>query len=259
MWIRVFPSGWLAAAALLGLVCAAGSANARVVTLRWTHPNGSAIEFYRVHVGSQSRQYTRTIRVGNRRSYRLVLGDRERAFVAVTAHIGSLSSDYSNERRFDPDPSSVARSTPELVYLRSGENPKHPGSSLVGALVRRRILVFIPGTGDIVRVKFYFDDPNRNQPPFSVKLNAPWDLAGTQRNGSPVPYDTTRLPDGTHTVTAVVDYLGGVRKVVHADFFSSNVRSIPDGRTSALLLAAALTFARLSARRSGLALYSTKK
>jgi hypothetical protein len=97
---------WLAAALL---VAAASPAAADWTTLRWTHPDPSDVQNFRVHIGSRSGRYDRVLDVGKPSpdadgvfSYLVDLGDGDPVYVALTAigHDG-LESALSNERAIE--------------------------------------------------------------------------------------------------------------------------------------------------------------
>jgi hypothetical protein len=49
--------------------------------------------------------------------------------------------------------------------------------------------------------------------PFKIEMNPPWDLGGTASNGLAFPFDTTKLPNGSHSVTAAIDLTSGATAV----------------------------------------------
>lgn len=86
-------------------------------------------------------------------------------------------------------------------------NPdRSAASSLQASSVSGDIYVFVPQSPDISRVQFYIDNPQASGAPNQTESVAPYDLAGTASNDSALPFDTTVLEDGTHTVTAVVRF-----------------------------------------------------
>ncbi|WP_412535850.1 kelch repeat-containing protein [Marinobacter sp. MIT932201] len=77
-------------------------------------------------------------------------------------------------------------------------------SSLQGSSVSGDIYVFVPEQPDMNRVQFYVDNPQKSGTPNQTENVAPYDLAGTASNNLALPFDTTTLQDGSHTITAVV-------------------------------------------------------
>jgi hypothetical protein len=75
---------------------------------------------------------------------------------------------------------------------------------LEGAVVAGEVYVFAaPERPSVRRVDWYLDDPQMTGDPYQVELSAPWDFAG-ETGGLVNPFDTTGLPDGPHTITALI-------------------------------------------------------
>jgi hypothetical protein len=108
---------------------------------------------------------------------------------------------------------------------------------LDGATVGGNIYAFVgPATG-VARVRFWLDDPQMSGPPRQTENAAPWDFAGTASSGAANPFDTTTVPDGTHTISALVELAAGGTEVLQATVTVSNDGAPPAGRT--LLVSAA--------------------
>jgi hypothetical protein len=96
---------FLAAAALV-LSAASASAQLRVETLRWTHPNPSEVAGFRVHYGLTSGVYLASVNVGvpakdssGAYVYPLSLTLLDTVYVSVTAYdADGVSSPFSNEK-----------------------------------------------------------------------------------------------------------------------------------------------------------------
>jgi Purple acid Phosphatase, N-terminal domain/Calcineurin-like phosphoesterase len=110
--------------------------------------------------------------------------------------------------------------------LRVTPTPDRSGTvPLEGAvLAGERYIVAVPDAG-ATRVRFYLDDPGRARNPIKLENNPPWDFAGSAPNGTPLPYDTTRLSDGSHNITAAIEKTGGGTDVITATFAVQN--SVP--------------------------------
>jgi hypothetical protein len=88
---------------------------------------------------------------------------------------------------------------------------------LDGATVSGRIYAFtLPHTGP-TQVRFWLDDPSRSGTPRKIEKTGPWDFAGSAPDDSALPFDTSRLTPGQHTITAEVD-IPGRTIVMHATF-----------------------------------------
>ncbi|MDX6683803.1 MAG: hypothetical protein QOG94_3842 [Solirubrobacteraceae bacterium] len=85
-----------------------------------------------------------------------------------------------------------------------------------------QIYVFLgpvtPVTKDIVRVKFYLDDPTTSRAPSKIEKTAPYDFVNTARDGSPVAFSLAPLSAGDHTVTAQVEKVDGSKETASGAF-----------------------------------------
>jgi hypothetical protein len=91
-------------------------------------------------------------------------------------------------------------------------------AALEGRTVSGIGYVFVtPATG-AAQVRFFVDDPAMAGPPRLTDAVAPFDLAGTNKNGTARPFDFGQLANGTHTVTAAVDLSAGGAEVATSTF-----------------------------------------
>ena len=58
------------------------------------------------------------------------------------------------------------------------------------------------------KVDFYLDDRRQTRAPARTDRVPPFDLAGTARNRTARPFDTTKLVDGSHTIKVVLTWRG---------------------------------------------------
>jgi hypothetical protein len=56
----------------------------------------------------------------------------------------------------------------------------------------------------------------------SREVRTPYDAAGTTRSGRALPLDTRTMSNGSHTITAVVQLLGGARIIYTGNFVVAN-------------------------------------
>ena len=82
-----------------------------------------------------------------------------------------------------------------------------------------------PATG-VKSVSWYLDDPNRLQPAVHTEGTAPYDYAGGPPAAA-LPWDTTKLPDGTHSITQVVTPMSGTAEVLTSTFTIANSTATP--------------------------------
>ncbi len=107
-------------------------------------------------------------------------------------------------------------------------------STLQGSTVSGNIHVFVPAQPEMNRVQFYIDNPQTSGTPNQTENVAPYDMAGTSGNDLANPFDTTQLPDGNHTVTAVVRLDDGSLHEVTEFFDVANQVTTLDFSTDAL-------------------------
>jgi hypothetical protein len=81
---------------------------------------------------------------------------------------------------------------------------------------------FVVSPKVIMEVRFHLDDPKLQGSPVQITTNAPYDIAGSLANGTAKPFDTTQLPDGTHSITARVEYQDGTSETVTGVFSITN-------------------------------------
>ncbi len=93
---------------------------------------------------------------------------------------------------------------------------------LHGATVNGDIYVFTrPDTG-VTRVEFFVDKPTLTGTPYKIEKGGPFDLAGTAASGDALPFKTTGLSDGPHSISARITTSAGT-EIVHANFTVANV------------------------------------
>lgn len=114
----------------------------------------------------------------------------------------------------------TAAETPALMF--SERSDRGAPLPLEGAEIAGKTFVFVSAAGTVNRVRFWLDDPERLGAPRKDERNAPWDFAGTAKNDSALPFDTTTLADGAHVVTAVVEFFDGTSQVLQGRFSLSN-------------------------------------
>lgn len=113
--------------------------------------------------------------------------------------------------------------------LSSNDAARSAPATLQGTTVSGNIYVFVSPETGISRVRFYLDDPTASGTPIKTEGLAPYDFAGTARNGSALPFDTTQLADGGHTITAVVELSAGGAQTASATFAVANNASSTPG------------------------------
>jgi parallel beta helix pectate lyase-like protein len=123
----------------------------------------------------------------------------------------------------DPEPEPTPAPTGDLKVSRLADRSSSTG--LAGETHFGTVYVFATTSTGVSQVSFWIDDPQRSGPPKTVENLAPWDLFGGG-NTAANPLDTTTLPDGQHTITALLTSAGG-SAVVSETFTVENETAPP--------------------------------
>jgi hypothetical protein len=144
---------------------------------------------------------------------RLALRRRHKMVVALAASAALALSGLSVE-------SASAATRPSLALSLS---PDRSGAvALDGSTVKGKIYVFVKNSQNLGKVDFYLDGRWRTKPPVQTDTSAPFDLAGTAADGTALPYQTTKLADGSHTIRAVLTWSDGTSSSRRWDFMVAN-------------------------------------
>ncbi len=128
----------------------------------------------------------------------------------ITAVLASLST-----------PADAQTSGGTYALLVSSSSDRSNPTPLAGMTVSGNIYAFTsPATG-VYRVRFYLDDPNMSGTPRQIERSAPHDFAGGTVSTANA-FDTRKVSNGSHTITAAVEKTGGGTEVVHATFTVAN-------------------------------------
>ena len=93
---------------------------------------------------------------------------------------------------------------------------------LDGLTVKGKIYIFVRNSKSLDKVDFYLDSRRRTKPPVRTETDPPYDFAGTAADGSAMPYDTTKLADGSHSIRAVMTWSDGTTSSRRGTFTVSN-------------------------------------
>lgn len=94
--------------------------------------------------------------------------------------------------------------------------------SLDGSTVTGKIYVFVRNSQNLDTVDFYLDTSSGTESPVRTDRRAPFDLAGTARNGTARPYDTTKLANGMHRIRVVLTWADGSTSSRRGEFTVTN-------------------------------------
>lgn len=139
--------------------------------------------------------------------------------VAVTLD-GTFGSGPTPTPTPTPTPEPPNGNPAQLVVSSSAD--RSGSVALNGQTVEDDIFVWISPDNGITSAAFYVDDPSRSGSPWQTEGVAPFDLEGTSWTGLAGAFDTDDLSDGTHTVTAVINFSGGSTAVRTATFTVNN-------------------------------------
>ena len=109
------------------------------------------------------------------------------------------------------------------------------GEALDKRTVSGNVYIYLMPRAGASQVSFYLDNPNRSGTPIKSERYAFFDFAGTASSGDANGFDTRKLKDGTHTVSAVVSTNGG-QKVISASFTVRNAAAAPSAGLSLTLI-----------------------
>ncbi len=93
---------------------------------------------------------------------------------------------------------------------------------LDGSAVKGKIYVFVRDSKTLDKVDFYLDRSRRTKRPVRTDRSAPFDLVGTAADGTALPYDTTKLADGSHSIRVVLTWADGTTSSRRGDFKVAN-------------------------------------
>ena len=93
---------------------------------------------------------------------------------------------------------------------------------LDGSTLKGKIYVFVRNSNALDKVDFYLDSSWRTKTPVRTETNPPFDFAGSAADGTALPYDTTKLANGSHTIRAVLTWSNGSTSSRRGNFTVSN-------------------------------------
>jgi len=117
----------------------------------------------------------------------------------------------------------------ELKLMVSEKVDRSAAVDLDGAEVSDTIAVFSSSVRTTASVSFWVDDPQRASSPTSSDAVAPFDLAGTASGGGATLFDTKKLANGEHSITAVQLMRSGAIHTTTAYFAVANGSGATNG------------------------------
>ena len=162
------------------------------------------------------------------------------ATVTATAN-GFLAGQLAVSLQVSSDPGA------SYELLVSDTSDRSAARPLGGEALSDKAYVFTLPEAGVKQVRFYLDNPQMTGTPKQTEKTAPWDFAGGNSDGTAKPWDTTKVANGAHTITAAIDLAGGGTQVIHASF---TVRQLPKLLVSPTSLGFALKEAGTSASKT---------
>ncbi|MGH3452755.1 MAG: hypothetical protein ACRDQW_19060, partial [Haloechinothrix sp.] len=101
--------------------------------------------------------------------------------------------------------SSALAQTTEYQLLLSLSPDRSTPVALEGQTVAGNIYAFTSPDSGASRVRFYLDDPTMAGTPRLIEKLAPFDFAGTASDDTAKPFDTKKISEGPHTITAAIE------------------------------------------------------
>ncbi len=147
-------------------------------------------------------------------------------YLDATEAVVSATFDVNNgDGAQGVDGPAVPAGYPVPALSLSPSSSRVPALALDGAAISGDVYVTVAGADrdDTDHVLFHIDDPEAAGEPHRFEGNWPFDLEGTSGDGTAVPFDTDRLANGNHTLTATVTRTDGEVQTVTATFEVRNV------------------------------------
>ena len=147
------------------------------------------------------------------RRARLHLGRQRKVMIALGAIIALVLSGLGIQ--------SASASTRSRLAV--SLNPDRSNAArLDGSTVKGEIYVFVRNSRSLDKVDFYLDGSWRTKPPIRTEMDPPFDFVGADSDGTALPYDTTKLDDGSHSIRVRLTWSDGSRSSRRANFTVAN-------------------------------------
>jgi hypothetical protein len=179
-------------------------------TVSATDPDGDLLTYAAINLPAGATFANRTL------TWTPTLGQAGVYPITVGVTDGELMDSQTVTITVDPQ---VQQSDYELLFSLSKyrTNPQ----TLSGTTVSGGICVFLTPETNVKRVLFYLDDPDMSGSAYQVENTAPYDFAGGKASAANA-FDTKKLSNGQHNITASVLLNDGSTQVVSENFVVSN-------------------------------------
>jgi Fibronectin type III domain len=182
------------------------------VTLRWQANTEPDISGYNLYYGTEEREYGLPIPVSNVTSHTIDnLVEGATYYFALTAvDTSGNESGYSTE--VTANATSTEPATEDYQLLLSTNSDHSNAVTLNGQSISGDVYIYLDPEAYVAQVVFSIDGQTHN-----TENYAPYDLG--------IPFDTTSLANGTHTISALVRLQDGSTEMISADCSVSNTGS----------------------------------
>ena len=197
------------------------------VTLRWQANTEADIAGYNLYYGTASRDYGLPIPTGNVTSYTVDnLDEGQTYYFSLTAlDTSGNESGYSSE--ISANATSSEPVTEDYILLLSYNSDRSNAVKLSGQTISGDVYIYLNPESYVSQVIFSIDGQTHN-----TENYAPYDIG--------MPFDTTSLPNGSHTISALIRLQDGTSQTITSTCITDN-SIVGSGVTSDLPSSVSLT------------------
>ena len=97
-----------------------------------------------------------------------------------------------------------AASAPSYALMNSASPSRTAPVALAGTTISKSVYLILTPTSGVTKASFWLDNTAATGTAMHVEGSAPLDFVGTDSAGNAKPWDTTKVADGSHTITAKI-------------------------------------------------------
>jgi len=173
------------------------------VTLRWQANSEPDIAGYNLYYGTASRDYGPPIPTGNTTSYTVDNLDEGRTYYFALTALDTSGNESGYSSEISANATSSEPATEDYTLLLSYNSNRSNAVKLSGQSISGDVYIYINPEAYVSQVVFSIDGQTHN-----TENYAPYDVG--------MPFDTTSLSNGSHTVSALVRLQDGSTETVNA-------------------------------------------
>ncbi|MFZ4515960.1 MAG: DUF4082 domain-containing protein, partial [Acidimicrobiia bacterium] len=103
----------------------------------------------------------------------------------------------------------------------SGTSDRSANATLNGSIITGNAYIYVNPTG-VQRVSFWLDNPARSTTAARIDTSAPFDFVGSSSTGAALPWASTAVADGAHSITTRIRYTNGTSATLTSQFTVRN-------------------------------------